>query len=90
MWRRAERGLRRVGICVVPDLPDDRATAELDHCLRVDGFAGGYVPVLASSDNIVAGKQRTRFRFGREGSAGQGWIAGAKDYIVTDCVRRKV
>jgi hypothetical protein len=72
-------GFTEPGIGVVRDLPGDRATAELDHCLGVDGFGGGFVLVLASSDSNIAGKQRTELRFGREGAAGPGCVAGTRD-----------
>jgi hypothetical protein len=34
--------------------------------------------------NGIARQQRAELRLGREGTARQGGIAGAKDYIVTD------
>ncbi len=80
---KAGEGPAEAPIGIFRDLPDGRGVAELDHGLGVDGLDDGVARVLASADNDVAGKQRTEFRLGREGAAGQGRVAGAKDDIVT-------
>ena len=76
-------GFAESGVSVVGDLPDDRTVTALDHGLGIDGFDGGFARVLASSDNDIAWQQGSERRFGRQGAARQGGVAGAKDHVVT-------